>query len=128
MKYSEEFEICKKVFNEDSRKVPYTRRELISKLLEQHNKLNSIHEPFNEAELKEHLQKISKADVIELYLQKRYDQEMFKSEILTNIYNQIMDITYFQLNIFDKWDMIIPQDKFRLVFNKGENDEDSDNT
>ena len=79
-------------------------------------------------QLKQYLEKLSKEEVIDLYLQQRDDKEIFRSEILTNIYNQIIDIAHHQLNMFDSWDMIIPQRKFRAIFNKGGDYEDPDIT
>ena len=64
----------------------------------------------SEKQLKKYLQKLSKEQVIELYLQKYYDQEFLKTEILTNIYNQIIDNAHHQLTIFDTWDIVISQE------------------
>lgn len=82
----------------------------------------------SDKQLKQYLQKLDKEQVIGLYLQKCHDQEFLRSEILTNIYNEIMDSACHQLNIFNKWDLIISQDKFKSIFNKGGSDEDSDIT
>ena len=81
-----------------------------------------------EQEIKQYLQTLNKEQIIELYLQKCYDQQFLKSEILANIYNQIINSAQHQLNMFDSWDIIISQDKFRAIFNKGGNDEDSNIT
>ena len=82
----------------------------------------------SEKQLKKYLQKLSKEQVIELYLQKYYDQEFLKTEILTNIYNQIIDNAHHQLIIFDTWDIVISQEKFKSIFNKGGINENSDIT
>ena len=82
----------------------------------------------SEKELKTYLQNLSKDQLINLYLQKRFDQEFIKLELLSSIYNQLIDCAHYQLNIFDSWDMIIPQDKFRAIFSKGGINEDTSNT
>lgn len=73
----------------------------------------------NEQELKKYLQNLSKEKIIELYLQKSCDQELLKTKILTNIYNQIIDNAHHQLTIFDTWDVVIPQDKLNKIFSMG---------
>lgn len=80
----------------------------------------------SEKQLKQYLQKLNKEEVIELYLQKRHDQEFLKTEILTNIYNQIIDNAQHQLTIFDTWDIVISQSKLDQIFRKGGIYEDSD--
>lgn len=82
----------------------------------------------NEQQLRQYLQNLNKEQIIELYLQKCYDQQFLKMETLASIYNQIIDKAHHQLNMFDSWDIIISQDKFRAIFNKGGSDEDSDIT
>ena len=79
----------------------------------------------NEPQLRQDLESLTKEQIIELYLQKCYNQQFLKMEILESIYNQIIDKAHHQLNMFDSWDIIISQDKFREIFNKGGSDEDS---
>lgn len=82
----------------------------------------------SDKQLKKYLQKLSKEQVIELYLQKYYDQEFVKTEILTKIYNQIMDTAYFQVSIFGGSDIVIPQTKFIEIFTNGGNNENTNIT
>ena len=83
-------------------------------------------------QLKQYLNKLSKDKIIAIYLQKCYDQkfnqELLKTEILANIYNQIIDSAHHQLTIFDTWDVVIPQDKLNKIFSKGGIDESSNIT